>query len=213
MRTTGHYPRSPSSGPLRELAPDMREKDIEERETNRIHSLTEFNVAISVISLFVLLTKMIGFIMKVYYPIVGLFFGTAMTALYATSIYGQAGPDYADSRYPSPVAWYIRYSCDIAAPFGGEKHCQLAKGTFALTIYMLFLYLCNLGLAIWSMLPNNELDDVDSDDEESHAPTTSDKQWEMQPPKTPGGTTVPFTPRTQAFHILDRKLPLRQGYA
>lgn len=178
-------------------------------------ALTEFNVAISVISLFVLLTKMIGFIMKVYYPIVGLFFSTVMTALYATSVYGQAGPDYADPRYPSPVAWYIRYSCDIAKPFGGSSytHCLMAKGTFAVTIYMLFLYLCNLGLAIWAMLPNKELDhDVDSDDEErgpiSVPGSTSDKQWEMT---TPSGSTVPFTPRTQAFHTLDRQLPLRQA--
>jgi hypothetical protein len=157
---------------------------------------------------------MIGFIMKIYYPIIGVFFSTAMTALYATSVYGQAGPDYADPRYPSPVAWYIRYSCDIAKPFGSSsyKHCLMAKGTFAVTIFMLFLYLCNLGLAVWAMLPNKELDNVDSDDEESgpiSAPaSTGDKQWEMT---TPGGSTVPFTPRTQAFRTLDRQLPLRQG--
>lgn len=180
-----------------------------------VSRITEFNVAISVISLFVLLTKMIAFIMKWYYPVIGLFFSTAMTALYATSIYGQAGPDYADSRYPSPVAWYIRYGCDIARPFGAVKHCMIAKGTFAVTTYLLFLYLCNLGLAIWAMLPNKELDlgyDSDDDDDESGPRGGGhDKQWEMQAVKGagPSVTTVPFTPRTQAFHTLDRKLPLR----
>ncbi|KAB5578566.1 hypothetical protein GE09DRAFT_1280905 [Coniochaeta sp. 2T2.1] len=172
--------------------------------------ITEFNVAISVISLFVLLTKMIGFIMRVWYPIVGLFFNTAMVALYATSIYGQAGPDYADPRFPSPVAWYIRYGCDIAVKYGAKKQCMMAKGTFGVTTYMLFLYVANLGLAIWAMLPNKELDiSGDDDDDDDYSPAEN-KSWEMQP-RTPGAT--PFTPRTQAFHTLDRKLPLRSQYA
>jgi hypothetical protein len=80
---------------------------------------------------------MIGYIMKVWYPILGLFMSFSLSALYATSIYGQAGPDYADDRYPSPSAWYIRYSCDIAKPYNADKNCMLAKGTFAVTIYML----------------------------------------------------------------------------
>jgi len=153
---------------------------------------------------------MIGFIMKVWYPIIGLFFSLAMTALYSTSLYGQAGPDYADSRYPSPVAWYIRYGCDIAKKYGAESQCMMAKGTFGVTTYMLFLYLVNLGLAIWAMLPNKELD-MGSDDDDDYAAPPTDKQWEMMP-RTPG-TAVPFTPRTQAFHTLDRKLPLRTQYA
>jgi hypothetical protein len=153
---------------------------------------------------------MIGFIMRVWYPIVGLFFSTAMTALYATSMYGQAGPDYADPRYPSPVAWYIRYSCSIARKYGAEKQCMLAKGTFAVTTYMLFLMVANLGLAIWAMLPNKELD-VAWDDDDDDTPPREDKEWEMQP-RTPMMST-PFTPRTQAFHTLDRKLPLRTQYA
>lgn len=172
-------------------------------------TITEFNVAISVISLFVLLTKMIGFIMKVWYPVIGVFFCVAMTALYSTSLYGQAGPDYADPRYPSPVAWYIRYSCDIARKYGAQQQCMMAKATFGVTTYMLFLYVVNLGLAIWAMMPNKELD-IDNDDDDDGSPAT-DKQWEMQP-RTPG-TAIPFTPRTQAFQTLDRKLPLRTQYA
>ncbi|KAK3393848.1 hypothetical protein B0H63DRAFT_444055 [Podospora didyma] len=172
-------------------------------------TLTNFNVAISIVSLFILLGKMIAVIMKVFYPIIGLFTNLSLTALYAVSVYGQAGPDYADPRYPSSVAWYIRMGCDIAKPYNMVKQCQMAKGTFAATIFMMTLYLCNLGLAAWSMLPNPENDfDDDSDDD-----NVGGKQWEMQPqpPMTP--RTVPFTPRTLAFNTLDRKLPLRHGYA
>ncbi len=60
-----------------------------------------------------------------------------MTALYATSVYGQAGPDYADPRHPSPVAWYIAKSCNFAQADGAVGSCQLAKGTFAATCYLL----------------------------------------------------------------------------
>ena len=95
-------------------------------------------MAISVISLFVLLTKMVGFIMRLWYPIISLLMSLALVVLYTVSVYGQAGPDYADSRYPSPSPWYIRLSCDVAKPYGATKDCMMAKGTFAVTIYMLY---------------------------------------------------------------------------
>ena len=94
-------------------------------------------MAISIVSLFILLAKMIATIMKVYYPIVGTFIGGSMTALYAVSVYGQAGPDYADERYPSPVPWYLRQGCEVARPYGAVKSCQMAQGTLAVTVFML----------------------------------------------------------------------------
>lgn len=98
------------------------------------------NEIISVISLFVLITKLIAIIMHVYFPVVATFTGLAMTALYATSVYGQAGPDYADARYPSPSPWYLRMSCDFVRPYGSTlvMYCQMAKATLALTVLMLY---------------------------------------------------------------------------
>ncbi|KAK4240870.1 hypothetical protein C8A03DRAFT_12863 [Achaetomium macrosporum] len=176
-------------------------------------TLTDFNVAISIVSLFILLAKMIATIMKVFYPIFGVIIGLSLTALYATSIGGQAGPDYADPRYPSPVPWYIRMGCDIAKPYGAVKSCYLAKGAFAVTVFMLTVYVCQSAFAIWAMLPNKELDMEDDSDDEDYGPSQKDKakgvavSVEMQP--TPPAQQVPFTPRTQAFRTLDRKLPLR----
>lgn len=173
---------------------------------------------------------MITFIMKVWVPLIGLIMSTAMAGLYITSIYGQAGPDYADSRYPSPSPWYLRLSCDAVERYGATKDCMMAKGTFAVTVYMLYvlifrealdecdfncsissaIYLANFGLALWSMLPNKKAssEEEDVDENSSSGPPTTDKQWEMAP-VTPRTTATPFTPRTQAFHTLDRKLPLR----
>lgn len=147
MQTIGRYPRYLLCGHKRELLggtpplvrgfqltpPELRESEL----TLPHGSLTNFNVAISIISLFTLLTKMITFIMKLWYPIISLFMSLAMTGLYATSIYGQAGPDYADSRYPSSSPWYIRLSCDVAKPYGAVSKCMMAKGTFSVTALML----------------------------------------------------------------------------
>ncbi|KAI6352640.1 hypothetical protein MCOR25_009353 [Pyricularia grisea] len=174
--------------------------------------LTEFNVVISVISLFFLLAKMIGFIMRIYYPVVAIVCNVIMTAFYAVSVYGQAGPDYLDPRYPSPTPWYLRRSCAVAEGYGAGKTCMVIQGTFAATVIMLFIYVINLGWAIFNMIPTKHDKQHDEDEDEneyasSDSPTEV-KTWEMQP-QTPSAGGVPFTPRTQAFHTLDRKLPFR----
>ena len=100
-------------------------------------SLTELNVAISVMSLFFLLTKLIMYIMNIWFPIVSLFVNIAMVALYAVSAYGQIGPDYTDSRYPAPAAWYFRYGCSLAKQYNAYTNCQLAQSSLGLTLYMM----------------------------------------------------------------------------
>jgi len=181
-------------------------------------TLTDFNVAISVISLFVFISKLVMIIMRIFFPILGLFVHLVLFVLYIVSMYGQMGPDHLDERYPSSIAWYLRKDCSVVAKYGAEKYCKMAKGTFAATVYMIAVVLVFLGLAIWSMLPNPANDVKDEDDEDdSNAGSENgrEKGWEMRglrSPTTPrtGGLT-PFTPRTQAFHTLDRKLPLRNS--
>ncbi|KAJ4290739.1 hypothetical protein N0V88_006488 [Collariella sp. IMI 366227] len=142
----------------------------------------------------------------------------ALHALYATSVAGQAGPDHADSRYPSSVPWYISGSCDLAKPYGAVKSCMIAKGSFAVTVYLLSIYAIQTGFAIWAMLPNKELDMYDSDDDDEeyarairNRKKAAGKEMGMELQPTPPHQQTPFTPRTQAFHTLDRKLPLRYG--
>ena len=172
-------------------------------------TLTNFNVAISIVSLFTLLGKIMT-IMKVYFPILGLVVSISLTALYAVSTYGQMGPDYLDPRYPSTIPWYIKNSCDIARPYGlkAVNNCMMAKGTLAATVFLMVLYFANVCLAIWAMLPNPELDIPEDDEDDDHV--HNKEAVEMQP--TTPRTAVPFTPRTQAFHTLERKLPLRGTY-
>lgn len=95
-------------------------------------------------------------------------------------------------------------------------------------IFNRFLFLCNLGFAIHSMLPNEldkqaeeeaEKDDVESVGDGNGNGNGNGKgaDWEMQSiggPASPPGpytsgpfTPGPFTPRTTAFRTLDRKGP------
>lgn len=89
------------------------------------------------------------------------------------------------------------------------------------------MYTFNLGISLWSMWPNPEIDQYRGEDEEEEYGHTG-KQVEMQPTNTnmsgaggglppqfaaPPNSDSPFTPRTQAFHTLDRRLPLRAQYA
>jgi hypothetical protein len=101
--------------------------------------LTDFNVAISIISLFFLLTKLIGFIMNIWYPVLAIFINVSLVALYAVSTYGQIGPDYADPRYPAPAAWYFRFGCGLAKPYGKYSDCQLAQASLGLVLYLLYV--------------------------------------------------------------------------
>ncbi|EGY15697.1 hypothetical protein HYQ45_002194 [Verticillium longisporum] len=199
-------------------------------------SLTDFNVALTLVSLFSLIVRMVLFIMKVYYPLIALIFNIILTALWTTSMYGQMGPDHADPERPSNIAWYITRSC---APAGGrhnaEKSCRLAKASFAVTVLMLAVVLVNLGMAVWGMWPTEDDkhphrknsrwdDDSDDDDDDDNvesdrsSPVKTGGQWEMasmaggKGPASPRVMVQPYTPRTMAFQTLDRKLPLRQQY-
>ncbi|KAI1392758.1 uncharacterized protein F4822DRAFT_425965 [Hypoxylon trugodes] len=178
--------------------------------------LTNFNVAISVLSLFLLLTKLIAFIMHVWFPIIAAIINISMIALYAASMGGQAGPDHLDPTYPSSVAWYIAKPCTVAANQKIQGYCRQAKGSFAVTCIMFGIYLANLGLTIWALLPNPANDKVDEDDEDETSSPAALKggNWEMHGiPQTPRTGGLLYTPRTTAFNTLESKAPLRDQYA
>ncbi|GAP85336.2 putative succinate-semialdehyde dehydrogenase [Rosellinia necatrix] len=180
-------------------------------------TLTDYNVAIAIISLFFLITKLIAFIMDFWLPIIVLPINIAFVGLYAASLGGQAGPDYLDPSRPSRVAWYIAKPCSVAASHKIQGFCTSAKGTFAAFSLMFVVTLVNLGLTIWAMLPNErdkrDWDSDDEDDEPLGAGAGSNRKgsaWEMQSmPTTPRTGLMPYTPRTTAFNTLDKKNPAR----
>jgi hypothetical protein len=89
-----------------------------------------------VLSTFILLVKVVMFVLHIWYPILGTVVNAAITVLWCVSIYGQAGPDHSDPEHPSSSAWYITKSCSYAIPSGNHHYCLMAKGTFAVTVLM-----------------------------------------------------------------------------
>lgn len=136
MPTIDHFPRLLLSGHEREF---LEPAHLFHQKTLllTIPRLTDFNVAISVMSLFFLMSKLTANIMKVWVPLLATFINVCMVALYGASTYGQIGPDYADSRYPAPAAWYFRFGCDPAKRWGKYKSCKIAQGSLVITVYML----------------------------------------------------------------------------
>jgi len=179
--------------------------------------ITNFNVVISVLSMFILLVKLVMFVMHMWFPVLGVLVNAIIVALWVVSIYGQAGPDYSDPEHPSRVAWYIAKSCSYAAASGNSHNCLLAKGTFATTCIMTAIFLSNLILGIWSAIPTTAMrearkTDVDELNESPSSAHSGEKLWEMKAvPRTATFTKQPFTPRTLAFNTLDRQLPLRDN--
>jgi hypothetical protein len=102
-----------------------------------ISRITEFNVAISVLCTFIMLVKVVMFVLHIWYPLLAIVTNTIITVLWVVSIYGQAGPDHSDPKHPSNVAWYISKSCSYAKPSGNEHYCLMAKGSFAVTVVMM----------------------------------------------------------------------------
>ena len=77
------------------------------------------------------------------------------------------------------------------------------------------LYVLNLGFSVYAMWPNKINDIHDEDDEGSVSSESKEgRNWEMHSMKSPVSVrAMPYTPRTQAFHTLDRRLPLRSQQA
>lgn len=176
-------------------------------------TFTDFNVAISVLSLFMLMSKLTAYIMKVWFPVLATFINLGMSCVYIVSVYGLIGPDMVDKRYPAHVAWWWRKGCGLAKPYGSYQHCKIAQGSLFVSLYLMIIYLLNLGFAAYCMWPNkinDEIDEDDDDESETHSEPKNGQRWEMQSMKSPMSfRQAPYTPRTQAFHTLDRQLPLR----
>ncbi|KAI4137293.1 MAG: hypothetical protein L6R39_007361, partial [Caloplaca ligustica] len=74
--------------------------------------VTNFNVIIAVLALFLLLCKAIMYICHIFHPLMSTIIHAALVALYAVSIHAQAAPDMSDPDHPQPGApWYITKSC------------------------------------------------------------------------------------------------------
>ena len=180
--------------------------------------------------MFILLAKAVMWIMHIWWPILSLVMHVCLTVIWAVSVYGQASPDYSDPNHPSRIPWYLTKSCSVAAQLPDVHYCELAKGTFAITVIMLYVtwskhdtastvadlfravFACHIPISLYSLLPGRQgrhsrHGSDDSDIGMQKMPRDSVSSPAVQhfppPPKTP------ITPRTVAFNKLSNALPLR----
>jgi len=101
-------------------------------------SVTQFNLVISVLTMFFYLTKFTMFITHVLYPILSLIVHLVLVGLWSYSVYLQTAPDTIDpERINNGAPWYITKSCDISSTKLVKGYCMQAKSAFAVTIIML----------------------------------------------------------------------------
>ncbi|KAF2141995.1 uncharacterized protein K452DRAFT_287187 [Aplosporella prunicola CBS 121167] len=119
--------------------------------------LTTWNLVISVLSMFILLTKTTLFTMHMFYPILSLLTHIACLAIYSVSLHGQIGHDTIDRDHPSTgLPWYIGHSCGMSSTNKIKGYCLQAKASFVMTILMVILFSIYIILAIHSMIPTKE---------------------------------------------------------
>ncbi|KAI9655449.1 MAG: hypothetical protein M1831_004866 [Alyxoria varia] len=132
---------------------------------------TDFNVVISVLSMFILIVKGVLFMMHVFWPVIGFLTHGLLVGLWAYSTFAQTHPDHSDPRYSKLSApWYIVKSCNEAHSKSNIGYCKQAKASLGVTVIMLFLFSVNTLLALWSMVPSKterharhaSLDSIDS---------------------------------------------------
>ncbi|KAL8708198.1 MAG: hypothetical protein Q9220_006868 [cf. Caloplaca sp. 1 TL-2023] len=175
--------------------------------------ITNFNVVIAVLALFLLLCKGIMYICHIFYPLISTPIHAALVALFAVSLHAQAAPDMSDPDHPQPGApWYITKSCGAPVRPSLKGYCQQAKGAFAVTVMLLALFLVYFLLSLLSLIfPPNRPSSSRSSKLSTTDPESQSRPWEMTqvPPPTPGttgGLKSPMTPRTTAFNTLSGKM-------
>ncbi|KAL6250664.1 hypothetical protein RBB50_002967 [Rhinocladiella similis] len=190
--------------------------------------ITNYNVVISVLSLFILLVKGIMYMLHVFPPILSVLVHAVLIALYAVSVDYQASSDTTDPDHPQHGApWYITKSCSVTKNKSLVGYCKQAKASFACTCAMLGVFVIYFGFAAWSCFPSRQQRAEYAEKKRLRAEkwakfeslddpaAAGDAFYPM--PETPGPQAGlnPMTPRTMAFNTLGgtKDLPLRNHFS
>ncbi|KAG9532535.1 hypothetical protein KCU73_g1494, partial [Aureobasidium melanogenum] len=200
--------------------------------------ITDYNVVISVLSMFIMLVKPVLFFMRALIPILSALVHILLVVLYAYSAYGQAAPDMTDKNHPqSGAPWYITKSCNVASDSKNIGYCKQAKASFAVTLCLLILFAMTLAVSLHSCVPTKaeklaRAADVEETEIPEYSPETArldEQEWEKMRSqaewnysRAPGTSNAlnPVTPRTVAFQTLEgsssttfsNTLPFREQY-
>ncbi|KAI9376008.1 hypothetical protein BJX61DRAFT_26142 [Aspergillus egyptiacus] len=194
---------------------------------------TNWNLVISILSTFILITKFPLHILHLLYPIVSVIVHTGLVIVYCISAAWQAGKDTSDPDHPqNGPPWYITKNCNVAFDSSNISYCRQAKSLFAVTVIIIFLYAVELGIAIQNcFITKEERAERDEKREEKETMKAYEDMILKSPtmipmtpsavPMTPGVTNYPrspmpvMTPRSLAFNRLDtpsNDLPFREHF-
>ncbi|RAL68223.1 hypothetical protein DID88_008926 [Monilinia fructigena] len=179
-------------------------------------TLQNLNIGISVLSMFIQLCKVVMFIMHVWYPLISTIVNGLLTACWVVSMYGQAGPDHNDPRYPSNVAWYIAKELLIC-----QAHWKLSllpdgQGYFAVSTFMMVIYLANTILGVHSLIPSRlerSVNALDLEDNIESAPKPARELKRPIPPIRKDRGQCKIYRTTDSYHYeLPRHRDLRKDH-
>ncbi|KKY26498.1 hypothetical protein UCRPC4_g01517 [Phaeomoniella chlamydospora] len=119
--------------------------------------ITSYNVVISILAVFILLTKAVLFVLHVFPPILSVFTHALLVALYAVSASYQGGSDTSDpDRLQKGAPWYITKSCSVAYYKSNIHYCNQAKAAFILTIVTIVIFFGQTVYSIICCIPTHE---------------------------------------------------------
>ena len=101
--------------------------------------MTEWNVVISVLSMFVLLVKSSMFVLHGFLPILSAFVHALLLSLYAVAVRNQSSPDVSDKtvvNLQKNLPWYLSKGCSFASP-KNHNYCMQARASFGVTCTLL----------------------------------------------------------------------------
>ncbi|KAL4811265.1 hypothetical protein BDV18DRAFT_155872 [Aspergillus unguis] len=151
---------------------------------------TNWNLVISILSVFILITKFPLHILNILYPCAHAVVQIGLIIIYCISAAWQAGKDTTDPKHPQNGApWYITKNCNVAHESSNVTYCHQAKALFAFTILIIVLYTVELGIAIWNCFMTEE-ERLERDEEREEKETM--KAYEDMILKSP--TMIPMTP-------------------
>lgn len=100
--------------------------------------MTTWNMVISVLSMFILLVKVVMWVMKILWPLASVVVHAAMLALYVVSLHAQLAKDVSDPLHENRgVPWYLRSgACGLVREQGHYGYCMQVRASVAVTVLM-----------------------------------------------------------------------------
>jgi hypothetical protein len=99
-------------------------------------SMVQFNIVISVFSMFLLLVKSTMYVLHAWVPLLSVFVHALELVLYAVALRNQSMPDMSDPTHPNPgLAWYLSKGCSYAET-GNYGFCMQMRAAYGVTCVM-----------------------------------------------------------------------------